>query len=95
MTSGQTNQTGTANLFGFNTTSGLAMFADLEAADVTTQGFIFFGDMLFVDVEKKMAAKWTVRPVQMEGQSMFELSWNSTAEDAMAIQLNTRAPMHE
>ncbi|KAK8112843.1 hypothetical protein PG984_013369 [Apiospora sp. TS-2023a] len=96
VTSGQTEQeAGTANLFGFNTTSGLAMFADLEAADVTTQGFIFFGNMLFVDVEQKMAAKWTVRPVQMEGHSMFEVSWNSTAEDAMPIQLNTRAPMHQ
>lgn len=83
------------NLFGFNKETGLAVFTNLDDAAVSTQGFIFFGNMLFADVDHKMAAKWTVRPIQMEGQPMFEVSWNSTAEDALPIQLNTAPPMHQ
>ncbi|KAK7911900.1 hypothetical protein PG985_014381 [Apiospora marii] len=95
-TEGQSGQNATqANLFGFNKETGLAVFTDLGDAAVSTQGFIFFGSMLFVDVSKKMEAAWTARRVQVEGQSMFEVSWNSTAEDALPIQLNTRAPMHQ
>lgn len=71
------------------------MFSDLDDAAVSTQGFIFFGSMLFVDVNGKMEAAWTVRPTLVEGQPMFEISWNSTAEDAAPVQFNTQAPMHE
>ncbi|KAK7959658.1 uncharacterized protein PG986_004512 [Apiospora aurea] len=89
-------ENGTAtNLFAFKKDTGLATFTDLEDTAATTTGFIFFGSMLFVDVDHHMQAKWVARPVEVDGQALFQIGWDSKEKDAIPIQLNTRAPMHQ
>ncbi|KAK8029850.1 hypothetical protein PG993_011141 [Apiospora rasikravindrae] len=83
------------NLFGFKKETGLATFTDLADTSATTTGFIFFGSMLFVDMDHHMQAKWVARPVDVDGQALFEVAWGLKEKDAIPIQLNTRAPMHE
>ncbi|KAK8078971.1 hypothetical protein PG994_002778 [Apiospora phragmitis] len=89
------SENASASLFGFDKDTGLTKFTDLGDTSATTTGFIFFGSMLFVDVDHKMEAAWTARPTVVDGQSLFEVGWNVTADDAIPVQLNTRAPMHE
>ncbi|KAK8062504.1 hypothetical protein PG997_014601 [Apiospora hydei] len=95
-TSGPAEESGAAtNLFAFKKDTGLAMFTDLADTSATTTGFIFFGSMLFVDVDHHMQAKWVARPVEVDGQALFQIGWDSKEKDAIPIQLNTRAPMHQ
>ncbi|KAK7995251.1 hypothetical protein PG990_014024 [Apiospora arundinis] len=82
------------NLFGFNKETRLAEFTQADDAAAVTSGYLFFGNMLFLDMDHKMAAKWVARPVEVDGQSLFEVGWNLTDAGAVPIQLNTKAPMN-
>ncbi|KAK7928817.1 hypothetical protein PG985_005815 [Apiospora marii] len=93
----QGNTTARTSFFAFKKDTGLATFTEAvdDALSMTT-GYFFFGNTLFVDVnEKHMGAEWVAIPVQVDGQSLFQVGWNVTTAGSIPILLNTQAPMTE
>ncbi|KAK8096767.1 hypothetical protein PG999_012711 [Apiospora kogelbergensis] len=92
----QGNTTAATSFFAFKKDTGLATFTEAEDdASAMTTGYIFFGNALFVDMNKHMEAKWVAIPVEVDGQSLFQIGWNVTTAGTIPILLNTKAPMHQ
>lgn len=93
----QGNTTARTSFFAFKKDTGLTAFTEaVDDASAMTTGYFFFGNTLFVDInEKHMEAEWVAIPVQVDGQSLFQVGWNVTTAGSIPILLNTQAPMTE
>ena len=93
----QGNTTARISFFAFKKDTGLATFTEtVDDASAMTTGYFFFGNTLFVDMnEKHMETEWVTIPVEVDGQSLFQVGWNVTTAGTIPILHNTQAPMHE